>query len=117
MLLNDGVNAELPKPPGFTKWAKNLGIRGRVKLEPWVIAEDITGEERTLLIEDLIIQERSLEMAFEGKRWTDLVRVAERRGDPAYLADRVAAKFEGTALYDQVHTTLMNQANWYLPVR
>jgi hypothetical protein len=66
------------------------------------------------MIEDLIIAERSLELAYEGKRWFDLVRVAERRGDPAFLADKVAAKFEGTPDYNTIHAKLMNPDNWYL---
>jgi hypothetical protein len=68
-----------------------------------------------LLIEDLIIAERAMELAFEGKRFSDLVRIAERRNDPAYLADRVAAKFEGTEMYDVIRNKLMNPENWYLP--
>jgi hypothetical protein len=67
-------------------------------------------------IEDLIMQERSLELAFEGKRWFDLVRIANRRGDPAYLADKVAAKFEDPSTAEQVRNKLMDPNNWYLPV-
>jgi hypothetical protein len=67
-----------------------------------------------LNIEDLIIAERALELAFEGKRWNDLVRVANRRNDPAYLANKVAAKFEGTPYYDIVRNRLMNPENWYV---
>jgi hypothetical protein len=50
-----------------------------------------------IAIEDLIIDERTLELAFEGKRWFDLVRIAERRNDPAYLTNKVAAKFSDPA--------------------
>ncbi len=115
MLLNQGVNKELPKPAEFTRWSRNIGIRGRAYLKPWEISDAVTGEERTLLIEDLIIQERAMELAYEGKRWFDLVRIAERRGEPEFLADKVAIKFEGTPQYGTVHTRLMDPANWYLP--
>lgn len=117
MLLNQGVNKENPKPAEFSKWSGNLGIRGRAYLASRMVPErdSIPLEERTLLIEDLIMSERAMELAFEGKRWTDLVRVAERRNDPAYLADKVAAKFQGTSKYDEIHAKLMNPANWYLP--
>ncbi len=117
MLLNQGVNSTNPKPAIFSKWSANLGIRGRAYLKSRVVPErdSIPLEERTILIEDLIIAERAMELAFEGKRWFDLVRVAERRNDPAYLADRVAAKFAGTSEYDAIRNKLMNPANWYLP--
>jgi tetratricopeptide (TPR) repeat protein len=115
MFLNKGVNNESPKPPQFSQWRNNIGIRGRAYLKPKEVPEALTGDARTRYIEDLIIAEKALEMAFEGKRWFDLVRVAERRGDPAFLADKVAAKFEGTPMYDQIHGKLMDPANWYLP--
>ncbi len=117
MLLNAGVNKENPKPSEFTNWRNNLGVRGRVYLASNEIPEEITGEAKTLMIEDLIIAERSLELAFEGRRFSDLVRIADRRGDPSYLADKVAAKFEGTPEYDRIHSKMMDPANWYLDPR
>lgn len=117
MLLNQGVNAENPKPPAFARWSGNLGVRGRVSLASRMVPErdSIPLEERITLIEDLILAERSMELAFEGKRWSDLVRIAERRNDPQYLADKVAEKFRGTSKYEEIHAKLMNPANWYLP--
>ena len=117
MFLNQGVNKLNPKPDEYNQWRNNIGIRGRIFLQPNEVAAGITGTERTLAIEDLIIAERALELAFEGKRWFDLVRVAERRGTPEYLADKVAAKFEGTPQYEAIRATLMNPENWYLPSR
>jgi len=117
MLLNQGVNKENPKPAPFSRWSNNLGVRGRAYLDSRMVPErdSIPLEERIILIEDNIIAERAMELAFEGKRWNDLVRIAERRNDPAYLADRVAAKFAGTSQYDIIRNKLMNPANWYLP--
>ncbi|MBE0653485.1 MAG: RagB/SusD family nutrient uptake outer membrane protein [Bacteroidales bacterium] len=115
MLLNQGVNKENPKPPTYSRWSRNLGIRGRVYLNSKELPETLPPDSITLWIEDFIIAERALELAYEGKRWFDLVRIAERRDEPEFLADKVAAKFEGTPMYDEIRNKLMNPANWYLP--
>ena len=65
-------------------------------------------------IEDRIIDERARELAFEGERFYDLMRIAKRRNDPSYLADRVAAKFNGQQA-EQIREFLMNEENWYVP--
>ena len=66
------------------------------------------------LVEDMIIDEMALEFAFEGHRLHDLMRVAMRRGDNAYLADPISRRDgeEDAAL----RAKLMNEQNWYLPL-
>jgi hypothetical protein len=66
------------------------------------------------LVEDMIITEMALEGAFEGYRLHDLMRVAMRRGDNAYLADPISRRDgeEDAAL----RAKLMNEQNWYLPL-
>ena len=69
-------------------------------------------------MEDKILQEGALELAFEGHRWADLVRIAKRRNDPSVLAKRVANKFRiagDLATAGKVEAKLMNMSNWYLP--
>jgi hypothetical protein len=112
-LLNDGIK-NAGSPSGYSKWRRNVGIRGRVSLTNLRVPGGVT--DRTSYIEDLIIEERARELAFEGKRWFDLVRIAERRDDPAYLADKVASKFDDPDLKELVRTKLMDPANWYLPI-
>jgi hypothetical protein len=56
-----------------------------------------------------------LELAFEGKRWFDLMRVARRRNDPMYLANKVAAKFSDPVQAEAIRNKLSNMQNWYLP--
>lgn len=66
------------------------------------------------LVEDLIIDELALETCFEGQRFFDLLRVALRRSDPAYLADRIARRSGSTD--ETLRARLMDQQNWYLPM-
>ena len=53
------------------------------------------------------------ELAFEGERFYDLMRIARRRGDPSYLAEKVAAKF-APPQREQVRQHLLNEDNWYV---
>ncbi|GAG86917.1 unnamed protein product, partial [marine sediment metagenome] len=103
-IVNDGLKT-------IPYWTRTLGIRGRVYLEAVQI-----GPGGVKYVEDLIMSERAMELAFEGKRWFDLMRVARARGDAAYLADKVAAKFSGSER-DEVRARLMDMNNWYLPVK
>lgn len=66
------------------------------------------------LVEDLIITEMALDGAFEGFRLYDLMRVAMRRDDNAYLADPVSKR--GAEQDDALRARLMVQENWYLPL-
>lgn len=121
IILNAGFNAEAVKPVPYFTWSSGLGVRGRAYLQPKLAPDSINGAPITPIalteyVEDLIIQERALELAFEGKRWFDLVRVAKRRG-PQYLANKVAAKFSDTAKAQEIRTKLMNESNWYLPYK
>jgi len=118
MLLNDGVNKENPKPAPYTRWAGNLGIRGRVTLQARTVPATMTDPEAiTNLIEDFIIAERAMELAYEGKRWNDLVRIAERRNTPEYLADKIAAKFPLGTKRDGIRALLMDPSKWYLQMQ
>jgi hypothetical protein len=43
------------------------------------------------------------------------MRVAKRRNDPSFLADKVAAKFSGSQA-EQIRELLKNEENWYVPL-
>ena len=63
-------------------------------------------------VEDKIIEELALETAFEGNRFHDLMRIAIRRNNPAFLADKIAAKHTGNE--QAIRSKLMDENNWYL---
>lgn len=75
----------------------------------------VTASSTTEQIEDYIYLERSRELAYEGKRWFDLLRLA-RRGRTDIMKAAIK-KRTGAARYSELNmdSKLSNPANWYLP--
>lgn len=96
-------------------WYRNSGIRSRVYLENVTLD---ASKDSTIAIEDMILDEAAMEMAFEGNRWGDLVRIALRRNDPAFLADRIYEKLKknNNPNAETIRQKLMTQENWFLPL-
>ena len=106
----DARKSDNPKITG--DWCLNAGIRGRANLYSVAAADSVA-------VEDALINESGLELAYEGKRWSDLVRIALRRNDPAFLADKIYNKLlaENNPQAAAVHAKLMNKDNWWLPFK
>lgn len=112
-LLGGGISQLKDKPEGYARWTSNFGVRGRVSLKPHEIPGSI--EDKKVYLEDLIMNERETELAFEGKRWFDLMRIARRRNYSGYLANRIAEKYNDEATRERVRSKLNNEQNWYFP--
>jgi len=126
-ILNDGSNYD----PGFIE----MGVRGRVSLSNGYDAVSLNNiifihdpytnkiigyrnlegnfQAKQLLLEDHIMDERARELAYEGERYYDLMRVAKRRNDPSYLAKKVSAKYPAGER-DRIYNLLLNEYNWYI---
>jgi hypothetical protein len=85
------------------------GIRPRVRLMPVMLSAYTTEK-----VDSVIADERALELAYEGNRWFDLVRMAKTTNNPALLADRIASKY-APSQREAIRTRLLNSQNWYLP--
>ncbi|MCK5134983.1 MAG: RagB/SusD family nutrient uptake outer membrane protein [Bacteroidales bacterium] len=128
-ILNDGSNYTLDAG------RPEMGIRGRVGLgggndvvsvrninythDPFTNEItgyiDLTGNflGKQEYLEELVMEEKARELAFEGERFYDLMRVAKRRNDPSYLAEKVASKFPADKR-DQIYNHLLDENNWYI---
>lgn len=68
-------------------------------------------------VEQMIVDEMALETAFEGHRYYDLMRVAMRREDPAFLAEKVAGRNGEKGEFDKELFNKLNDPtydSWYL---
>lgn len=82
----------------------------------YVIPECASLEDSIQSVEDLICDEMALETAAEGVRYYDLMRIAQHRNDPTFLARKVAGR-KGAANFDEaLFTKLSSTKNWYLPL-
>ncbi len=103
---------KITHPTIIGDWALSAGIRGRA----YLYSREVKGDS-TISIENNIIKEAGLEMAYEGRRWPDLLRIALRRGDPSFLANKIYKKLveENNPKAEAIKQKLMNKENWYLP--
>lgn len=68
-------------------------------------------------VENMIMDEGALELAFEGYRFYDLMRVALRRNDPGYLANKIYARKgenEKGTMQALLGGKLNNYHSWFL---
>lgn len=138
----DGRKIDAPRIRG--KFHRNLGIRGRMnaKVSGLSYADSVAyfnGVERdapgyeqfytnrtvkdraglTLFMENKIIDEGALELAYEGNRWQDLLRIAFRREKEmagsglSFLNAKIKAKFNASGSGGFTEKTSMSQ--WFLP--
>jgi hypothetical protein len=69
-------------------WYRNIGIRARANL----VNLDVSPSDSLMEIEDDLINETALENGYEGTRWPDLLRIALRRNDFSFIANKVGDK-------------------------
>lgn len=108
-ILNDGSN--------YTNYGarQQRGVRGRVGLG----AISLNGLPNNNLaakqnyLDQRIQEERGRELAFEGKRFYDLMRAAKRMNNPSFLASKVSAKFP-VSQRTKIRNYLMDENNWYI---
>ena len=123
-----GFANRLP-PPYNTNWADDSHIEARIS--PVYLRDPFTNQvvgsmnlpgsaDVQNYLEDMIIEEKARELAYEGERFYDLMRVAQRRMKTDYdkgkrfLADKIAARYS-EAEAAMMHERLMDEKNWYLP--
>lgn len=134
-IVNDGANYSVLAD------RQQLGVRGRVGLggptttsytpiqlgniiyknDPYT--NEVTGYynftgnllAKQMYLEEQILDERARELAYEGERFYDLMRVANRRNDPSFLAKKVSAKYPA-GQREAIYNLLLEKKNWYINI-
>ena len=106
-------------PAFYAPWRGNAGIRGRANMPSLDFpATAVNKQDSIAFMEQQIVNEAALELAFEGHRWTDLIRVARRLekiqagAGGEFLYEKMNGKYEKAGL---TCPDFRNVNNWYLP--
>jgi len=102
-------------------WRSQTGIRSRASLVSVRYDTTTTTLSEVRFWEKSILDELALESAFEGHRWTDILRIAKRWNKEEagtgtkLLNDLIGAKFAKNGKAAPVF--LDDESNWYLPTK
>ena len=94
-------------------WRDMAGLRGRAYLQ----SKPVTGDSLSS-VENMLVDEGALELAYEGQRWSDLLRVALRRNSPAFIASKIYNKLskDGSGFAGTAQAKLLS-GQYYLPFK
>lgn len=90
-----------------------------------IVMEPVTYADSLLYMSEIILDEMALELAWEGCRFGDLVRVSKAIGDNDVLAKRIAGRsFKNTVSHRHpdfecdpaIYNRMLDESNWYLPL-
>lgn len=86
-------------------------IRRATGLKEIIVGE--FGDEDNFM--DKLLAERITELAFEGKQWFSMVRMARRNETPELLVERIAQYTSATVKLQTMRARLKDPASWFLP--
>lgn len=110
----------LESPRYRNTWYRNGGIRGRAGVALVQLPGTLPVMDSVTNVENMIMDEYALEMAYEGKRWADLLRVAIRRNDPSYIANKIYDKLRKSSLSSGAASAALaklTSKDWFFPFK
>lgn len=112
MLMRAEALAHLGAPEKIEAASLINTVRKRAMLDELDFINETTPTDVFIQI---ILKERAMELAMEGKRWFDLVRTATNENDPEILLSRIVSS-RSVANRAQVRSRLVDPRSWYLPI-
>ena len=102
------------------EWEQNAGVRGRVFMPAVNFPAGLTSQLDSIQwLEKQIVREAGLELAFEGQRWSDLVRIARRMNKESrdgfhfLYEENIKKKYERANIPPPSFNS--DEQSWYLP--
>lgn len=88
-----------------------MGLRKRACVKEYISSQDASPD--LFEAEEIILEERAKELAFEGRRWFDLIRIAKRGQMELFLDEMEYAADDDRKSY--IRAQASNPENWFLP--
>ena len=100
----------------LNRFDESLAIINELRTKRYMIMLE-SPEQTPEAFEDIILNERAIELAFEGKRWFDLLRMG-RRNDFKRKSELIEILVENVSASQKLikAAKLTNPLGWYLPI-
>ena len=122
-----GTSTDHPYPADYLfdigyprEWEQNAGVRGRAFMPVVNFPAGLSTQLDSIQwLEKQIVHEAGLELAFEGQRWSDLVRIARRMNKESrdgfhfLYEENIKKKYEYAKIPAPGFTS--DEKSWYLP--
>lgn len=103
---------------GADNWTAAINIMNQIRIRSGlaILTENVEETSEIALLE-LLLNERDMELAAEGKRWYDLLRLGKQQSYK-YKANfkEMVMQNNSTAESKWLNSTLENENAWYLPI-
>lgn len=109
------MRAEALAHLGFQEKEEAVSLLHEIRERASIDTYAIDGNASTSMLVDLIMKERAMELAMEGKRWFDLVRVATNDNRPEFLVNLVLAS-RTVGERSMIRARIIDPRSWYLPI-
>ena len=108
----------IPKPTSPYTFDRIVGLKLKEIQETFGASVGATKRDTINAVEDLICDELALELAFEGNRYFDLMRLARHKNSAGlYGADFGSKWFAAKLAFKNPVVDLKDPENWYLPFK
>ena len=100
------------------KFGRMVGVKMKEIQETFGVNVGTTKQDTINAVEDLLCDEYALELAFEGNRYYDLMRLARHKNEAGlYDANFGSRWFARKLAYKNPAVNLEDKKNWYLPFK